>query len=151
MNMMNVTGANVVVGGDAPIKGLVDAITHAAVVLVNAQYTNAVALPSVSVTNGKETVVVIGADDSVVEAAMAKNVLHGAYGNVLSVEGVSALFNGIIGAPAKSVGNVPTVVVGGKAAVALTPLNLAFPAKRIVFYEKGGKSSSITEEEAVKK
>ena len=148
---MNVVGANVVVGGDAPVKGLVDAITHAAVVLVNAQYKNAIALPSVSITSGSETAVVIGADDSVVEAAMAKNVLHGAYGNVVSAEGVSALWNGVIGAPAKSLGNVPTVVVGGKAAVALAPLNLAFPAKRIVFYEKGGKSSSISEEEAIKK
>jgi len=146
-----IVGANVVVGGGAPVRGLVDGIAHAAVVLVNAQYANVVAVPSLSVSNGKETAVVIGADDSVVDAAVGKNIVHGAYGNVLSVDGVSAMWNGVVGAPVKSSGAVPTVSVGGKAAVALAPVNLAFPAKRIVFYEKGGKSGSISEDDAVKR
>lgn len=143
-----IVGANVVVGGGAPVKGLVDAIAHAACVLVNSQYSGVIALSSLSVTNGKDTAVIVGADDSVVEAAGAKT--YGAYGNVLSADGVSALFNGVIGAP-KSTGAIPSIVVGGKSAVALEPVNLTFPAKKIVFFEKGGKSGSISEEEAVKK
>ncbi len=144
----SIVGANVVVGGGAPVKGLVDAVAHAACVLVNAHYSGVVALSSLSVSNGKDTAVVIGADESLIEAAGAK--VYGAYGNVLSADGVSALFNGVIGAP-KSSGAVPTVVVGGKAAVALEPVNLTFPAKKIVFYEKGGKTGPISEDEAVKR
>ena len=46
---------------------------------------------------------------------------------------------------------VPTVVVQGKSANSLSPDNLAFPAKHIVFYEKGAASKSLTEDEAVQR
>jgi hypothetical protein len=87
---------------------------------------------------------------SVIDAASAKNVLYGAYDNVISTVGVSAMWGGVIhGAGGGDV--VPTVVVQGKSATPLSPDNLAFPAKHIVFYEKGAKSKSLTEEEAVQR
>jgi hypothetical protein len=69
---------------------------------------------------------------------------------VLSTTGVSALWNGYIGA-ASTNGSLPTVVVGGQAAVALEPNNLAFPSKEIYFFEKGASKKKLTEEEAIKK
>jgi hypothetical protein len=106
----------------------------------------------VSVSNGKETTVVIGGDDSVVEAGAAKG-LYGAYHNVLTADGVSSLWNGFVASSesAKSFGGLPTVVVGGKAAHATNPVNMVFPATKIVFFEKGARSGSISEDDAVKR
>lgn len=87
---------------------------------------------------------------SVVDAASAKNVLYGAYDNVISTVGVSAMWSGVIHTSGAG-DTVPTVVVQGKSATPLAPDNLAFPAKHIVFYEKGAKSKSLTEDEAVQR
>lgn len=87
---------------------------------------------------------------SVVDAASAKNVLYGAYDNVISTVGVSAMWSGVIHTSGAG-DTVPTVVVQGKSAIPLAPDNLAFPAKHIVFFEKGAKSKSLTEEEAVQR
>ena len=145
-----IVGANVVAGEGAPVRGIVAAIGEAACALINEQNTSSIAVPSVSFTKGNDTVVVINGDDSIVTAAAQKKTLYGAYHNVLSTNGVSALWNGYIGA-ASSNGSLPTVVVGGQAAVALEPNNLAFPSKEIYFFEKGASKKKLTEEEALNK
>ena len=131
---------------------------HAAAVLINEQFQAGIAVPSTSFLNsdGVSTTVVISADDSVVAAAHSKSVLHGAYHNVITVEGVSALWNGVISAAPASVATahrhaVPAVVAGGMAALPLRPHNLAQPAKHIVFYEKGAQKGALSVEEATKR
>ena len=145
-------GATVSVGGDAPVRALVEAVGMASDVLINGRSSEVLSVPSASLTSGK---VVIGADDSVVDAAVAKGVLYGAYNNVITAGGVSAGWNGVIGkAPAKPASihrfAVPAVVSSGSAAVALTPDNMV-AAGDIVFYEAGTASKSLSAEEAVKK
>src|SRR5690606_39095036 len=104
--------------------------------------------------------VVVGADDALV-AAYASNgkaarayELFGAYHNVLSPEGVSALWNGYIGA-AGSTGatadEVPVLKVGGNGAHAVVPNNLASAATRVVFYEKGAAKGKLSVDEAAKR
>lgn len=56
-------GANVVVGGSAPISGLISALGQASSVMINTMHSNCIALPSVSIVKGKDTTVIIGADD----------------------------------------------------------------------------------------
>jgi len=150
-----IVGANVVVGSEAPIRGLADAIGHAAAVLMNEQQKSSLALSSTSVVRNDKTTVIISADDSVIDEAQAKGIVYGAYANLLSTEGVSALFNGIIGAAAAPSSThrstPPAVVSGGKAVLALTPNNLSFAAKHLVFYEKGTKKAPLSEDEAVKR
>ena len=63
-----IVGANVVVGSKAPVRGLVEAVGHATTVLINEQQSMSLALPSTSFIKGKNTCVVVGADDSVVDA-----------------------------------------------------------------------------------
>jgi hypothetical protein len=115
-------------------------------------HADAIALSSVTVSNGKETTVVIGGDDSVVEAAASKG-LYGAYHNILTKAGVAALWNGFVGSSssAKAYGALPAIIAGGKTASALTPVNMVFPATKIVFFDKDARGSSISEEDAVKR
>ena len=87
---------------------------------------------------------------SVIDAAVAKGVLYGAYDNVLSTVGVSAMWSGVISANGK-VSTVPTVVVDGNSATSTDPENLACPASHIVFYEAGAATKKLTEEEAVQR
>lgn len=87
---------------------------------------------------------------SVINAAAAKNVLYGAYDNIISTQGVAAMWSGVINS-AGAGDAVPTVVVQGKSANSLSPDNLAHPASHIVFYEKGAASKSLTEAEAVQR
>jgi hypothetical protein len=56
-------GANVVVGGAAPIRGLIAAIGQASSVMINTMYSDCIAIPSVSIRKGKDTTVIVGADD----------------------------------------------------------------------------------------
>jgi len=148
-----IVGANVIVGGAAPVSGLVDAIGHATTVLLNAQAADAVALPSTSLVKGEQTAVILGADESVVDAAAQSGMLYGAYHNVLSAEGVSALWNGYLGSAstAGSSSSTPQVAVDGKAVVTCEPNNLAFPATHVIIYEKGAKKSKLSADEATKK
>jgi hypothetical protein len=104
---------------------------------------------------GGNTVVVVGAEDSIVDAAVSSSALYGAYHNLVSSAGVSALWNGVVSTPAsaKVTGRFvpPMVTNGGKAAVVLAPNNLANAAKAIAFFEKGKGKAAISEEEAVKR
>jgi hypothetical protein len=144
-----IVGANIMAGGGAPIRGVIDALEQATGVLLNVQLEDSITVPSVSISKGKETVVIIGGDDAVVNAALAKNVLYGPYSNTLSTLGVSSLFNGVIGSIPK--GGLPAVVVDGKVAISHEPNNLAFAATEIVFYKAGAKAAKLTEEEAVQR
>lgn len=201
--MSALSGANVIVGGSAPISGLVSALGQASSVMINTMHANCIALPSVSIVKGKDTTVIIGADDrcvltlvlmlmlilllsipipililipchtylesfkpslitsilhllppslppSVVDAAVAKGILYGAYDNVLSTVGVSAMWSGVIGSPGAAT-MVPTVVVDGHGATHMDPENLACPATNIVFFEAGAASKKLSEEEAVQR
>jgi len=145
-----IVGANVIAGESAPVRGLIAAVGEAACVLINAQSATSIAVPSIALTKGNDTIVVINGDDSLATSAAQKKTLYGAYHNVLSTNGVSALWNGYIGATSTN-GSLPTVVVGGQAAVALEPNNLAFPSKEIYFFEEGATKGKLTEEEAIKK
>ena len=145
-------GATVSVGGDAPVRALIEALGTASDVLINSRPNGALSVPSVALSTGK---LIIGADDSVVDAAAAKGNLYGAYNNVLTSEGISAGWNGVIGkAPAKAASThrnaVPSVVSGGKAAVALTPDNM-IGATEIVFFEAGAAKKTLTEADAAAK
>ena len=150
-NFYFLLGANIIAGSKTPVRGLIEAIGHATTVLVNEQQSMSLALPSSTFVKDKSTCVVIGSDDSINEALYASKSLYGAYHNILTSDGVSACWNGVLGSATPSNSLVPSVVVSGKCAVALPPDNLAPPATHIVFYEKGAKKASISEEEAVKK
>ena len=153
-----IVGADVSIGSAAPVRGVIEALGHAASVLINAQSASSLAVPSASIIgdDGASTTVVVSADDSVVAAALGKNKLYGAYHNVITVDGVSALWNGVITTAPASVDTsrrraVPAVVAGGFAAVPLHPNNLAHAAKHIVFYEKGAQNAPLSVDDAVKR
>jgi hypothetical protein len=140
------------------VRGLIDAVGHAASVLSNTQHPSAVTLPCTVLAKGKETAVILGGGDDVLDAAAQAGTLYGAYHNTLSPEGVSAVWGGYVSsnAAAASVSQLgststPVVVVGGKAAVANYPNNLAHPAKHVVFYEKGAAKSKLSADEALKR
>ncbi len=144
-----------VAGGNTPIRALIEAVGHASSVLINEENKSAVAVPSLVVVSGKDTVVIVGADDALVQQAAEGASLLGAYHNVLSAEGVSAMWNGVIGASSSAAAEdskfaeVPRVVVGGHAARAVVPNNLANAATRIVFFEKGTAKAPLSIDEAV--
>ncbi|KAJ1432747.1 hypothetical protein B484DRAFT_394836 [Ochromonadaceae sp. CCMP2298] len=148
-----IVGANVVVGGSAPVMALVDGLGLAATVLLNTQQPGALALACTSMVKGKETAVVVGADEEVLGAIAQSGNLYGAYHNIISPLGVSALWNGYIGPAAGSPAACPTpaVIVGGKTVLCVEPNNMAHPATHIVFYEKGAARSKLSADEAVKR
>ena len=148
-----IVGANISVGGASPVRALVEALGLASSVLLNEQNATALALPSLSLVKGGNTVVVVGADDALLDAALSSSLVYGAYNNLVMGTGVTALFNGVISTPKGATGRLaaPAIVNGGKAAVPLSPDNLTNPAKAIVFFEKGKGKSSLSEEEAVKR
>ena len=145
-------GATVSIGGDAPVRALIEALGTASDVLINSRPNGALSVPSVALSSGK---LIIGADDSIVDAAATKGNLYGAYNNVLTSDGISAGWNGVIGkAPVKAASThrnaVPSIVSGGKAAVALTPDNM-IGATEIVFFEAGAAKKTLSEAEAAAK
>lgn len=143
-----VVGATISVGDNTPVRGVIEAVGQAAGVLIGQEQAAGVVVPSTSVFNGKNTVVIVGADDNVVKSAVDKKVLYGAYHNYLSTAGVSALWNGaIVNAAADSTG----IVANGAAINIADPQNLANPAKQFIFFEKDAASASLSEEEAVKR
>jgi hypothetical protein len=148
-----IVGANIIVGEDAPIRGLVDSLGHATCVLMNEQQPDSIALASTSIVNkdGKTTIV-IGGEDNVSEAALSKGILYGAYHNILSKYGVTALWNGLISKSSTSTDiNTPVVVVGGKSAIANSPNNISNPVDTIIFYENGASKGKLSEEKAVER
>lgn len=151
-----IVGANVVVGGAAPIRALVDAMGHASTVLVNQQHEKCLALPCSSFYNKGETTIIIGANDSMIQAGAQAGSLYGAYHNVMTPSGVSAMWNGYIGPSSKvttAVGDsiAPIVVVNDQATIPTVPFNMVHAAKRVLFLEEGANASKLTTEEAVQR
>ena len=146
-----------VVGGAAPVSALIAALGHAGSVLINEQHADALALPSTCVTKGGDTVLIIGGgDDAVAEAAeKAGGELFGAYHNIMTEHGVSAMWNGRIGTAAGAAvaggSGTPLVSVDGKAAVPVSPNNLAFTPKHVVIFEKGASKGKLSADEAIKR
>lgn len=140
-----IVGANIVAGGDAPVRGVVEAITQASTVVLNEKLKDSLALPSTSLTKGKKTLLVVGGDDSLLASAATSGSLHGAYGNILTTDGVSAYYNAIISAGGKG-GSVPSVVSNGLSLLPVLPNNMASPVTDIAFV---GSSGAISEGDAV--
>lgn len=146
-----IVGAKVVMGSKVPIRGAIHALGHAATVLGNVDF-DAIALPSLSTVKGSMSTVIVNAPDGLVSAAHAAKSLHGAYHNVCSEKGVSAMWNGLIAnAPATYEGEVPLVVSDKQSVIPVPPVNFAFPAKTFVFYEQGAGKATLSEAEAVKR
>lgn len=160
-----IVGANIIAGNDAPILGIVKAINQAACVVLNEQAPSTISVPSISFSskNG-DTTIVIGADDSVVNAVSAtaasgKVTLHSAYGNLIAAEGVSGLWNGVIGPSglastfkhtSDDFGGLqlpPVVEVNNMVAVPVNCDNLINPVTKVIFYEKGNKKAKLSSEE----
>lgn len=146
-----IVGANVVVGGTAPIRGLIDAIGLATTIYINSTRNDILALPSTCISKGSNTVIIVGADDSVVDAATSKNVLYGAYHHAISKNGVFSLWNSYIGNGATSAGDIPSIVIGGKSVKPLAQKSAASSPTSIIFFEAGATKKDLTEDEALKK
>jgi hypothetical protein len=127
---------------------------------VNDTIPTSLAIASIALNDGKNTVVIVGADDAVLKILAGKPIVYGAYHNILSSSGVSAMWNGYITEASVTVPvtdssllstPLPSVVVNGMKAVTTPPFNLVHPAKHIVFYEKDSKKGVVTEADAVSK
>lgn len=149
-----IVGANIVFGRDASVRGLIHAIGHAAALIANQPSSAGVVLPSTVFTKGKESYVLLGAEDSF--GAGNEN-LYGRYYHNIAADSISALFNGHIvsvgaGAKVAHANSSPLVVVQDKATATLAPNNKTFPAKTFVIVDSknalNGKAT-LTKEEAV--
>lgn len=133
-----VVGGDVVAGNLVPIRGVIEGMNLAATVLVNAQHASKIALPSTTFT-GKSTVAVINAPDSII--SQVKGAVYGAYGNVFSADGVSAMWGGRIAAgnPAELsdsfFADVPTVTAGKFCVQPVEPVNMVHPAASVFIYD----------------
>lgn len=147
-------------GSGAPIRGILEAYGMAGAAMINAESRSSLAVPCLTLTkDGKTTVVVGDVSDDVVNKAAASGTLYGAYWNVLTEFGVSAMFNGVIRTAEGAVGGsvvhgfagtppVPIVVANAKAAVPLQPNNFSHVVDTIVFV---GNDEKLTLEEAKNK
>jgi len=163
-----IVGGNVVAGEQAPVRGIIEAITLAASVVVNnnPNIGNTLSIPTAtSFSLGKDSThsgLLVGAPDDVVEAVSQKHTLYSPYGIIVNDQGMSAMWNGYIGnkssaEPASDNNNnqwharVPPVIVGNHGTVVHEPHNVAHTAQHILFYEKGGKKTEITTDDVVKR
>lgn len=153
-------GANIVAGGQAPIRGIIEAYAIGAAAMINSESSSSLALPSLAVTkNGKTTLVVGDIDDELVRTAYSSGTLYGAYCNVLTETGVSAVFNGCImpadkvSAPQTSAAirwspALPSVVSEGYTTATLNPDNFVPSPSTVVFV---GQEKSLTKDQAAAK
>jgi hypothetical protein len=144
-----IVGCTVTCGAETPIRGLIAGLGHGACVMINEEQSEGIALPSICVSKGDKTLLVIGADDSFVSSAVSSGILYGAYHNYLCPEGVSALWNGVIGPKAVPSENsmCPAVTVGKHAVYATVPDNMATAPTEICFFDQ--KDGSLSLEDAV--
>ncbi len=151
-----IVGASVVVGQDCPVSGLIHSLGYATTVVLNESELPLIALPSSVFIKNQQSIVVVNADDSVVEAGVnAGATLYGRYHHTLATAGVASLWNGMVTFATKaSIATfqpVPHVVVQGQAVSVLEPDNFTYTATHIVLYEPKGKAEVLKGEEAVKK
>ena len=109
-------------------------------------------LASLSLVKGNETALVVGAPEEFNQFALSQNILYGAYHNVISTAGTSAVWKGVVAPVSGDSGSdTPLVVVKGNAARAVNPNNLAFAPASLFFYEAGAKKTKLSEADAVKR
>lgn len=147
-----IVGASISVGSKAPIRGMIEAIGTASDVIINTRTSDVLSVSGTALTNGT---LIINADDSVIDAAKSKNLLYSAYNTILTSNGMSAGWNGIIDKSAKPASgghrfDIPQIVSDSTVGV-VQPDNMMALPKNLVFYEKGGKTGSMTEAAAVAK
>lgn len=147
-----IAGADISVGAATPVRGMIEAIATAACEVMNGKLADSVAIPSCTVVKNGVTTVIVNADDSVVDAF--ENHIYGAYANLISPNGVSALFNGVIGTAPSSLAatskfTAPHVVVNGKSIKALQPYNMVGKASTLVFFEAGAAKKSLNEADMI--
>lgn len=148
-----IVGANVIVGQNNGLDGIIKGLGHATSVVVNSSVPDSIAVQSVSFVKGKDTFVVVNGDDAVVDAATKAGVqLYGNYYNILSKNGVAAVFNGSVASSkselVKSASFTPdrvTVVSGEQTVYPISPNNIAFPAKTLIILDKTGSLKSDNE------
>jgi len=153
-NNNEIVGANIVIGGAAPVRAMIEVIGHANTVLVNQQQSLSVALPSTVLVKGADTAVILNTNDDIVEAAAAAGLLYGAYHNILTPDGVTAMWNGYLGSSKKltaTSSKTPVVSVNDKVTINLEPNNVVFSPKHIIFYDKGASKGKLSIDEAVKR
>lgn len=148
-------GANIIAGADAPVRGVLEAYGIAAAAMINSESKHSLAIPCLTVQKEGKTVVIVGENlDAVAAKAFAKGSLYGAYWNVLTEFGVSAIFNGLVGSADGVAGTtvvegfagcspIPVVVSKGSAALAVSPDNFCGAIDKIVFI--GDKTLSADE------
>ena len=147
-----VSGANVCAGSAVSVMGIVDAVGSAYCGTFNEKFSDAVALSSLSLVKNGETALVVGAPDEFTQSTIAKKTIYGAYHNVISTAGTSAVWNGaIVPSTDGSGSNSPAVVVKGSSVRVLNPNNLAFAPSSLFFYEAGAKKSKLSTADAVKR
>jgi hypothetical protein len=131
---------------------MVHAMTIAASGVITSLNVDAVAVPSCSMNNGT---LVINADQSVVDTAISNGTLYGAYGNIITKEGVSAMWDGAITGVSSSTKvnkfGATHIVNDGTTAIMLQPDNMINKPNKVIFYEAGTKNSSLNETDAVAK
>lgn len=146
-----IVGANVVAGGAAPICGLIDAIGLATTVYMNSTQKDILALSSTCIVKGSSTILIIGADDTVIDAAASKSVLYSAYHNAVSKNSVYSLWNSYIGTGAIAPGEIPSIVSGGRIIKPLAQKSAASSPTSIIFFEAGAMKKALTQEEGLRK
>ncbi len=154
-----IAGANVIAGAQSSIRSIVDALSIASSAIINAEKAHSLALPSLVVNKGSETIAVVGnISNALVGKALSSGTLYGAYCNVLCANGVSAVFNGAIVSstdisPTTFSGFTPRephpAVVSNESSVKiLNPDNLTFPVSTFIFI---GSEPNLTVDEAAAK
>lgn len=130
--------------------------------MINEESKHSLALPSLVLRKGDQTVVVVGeVSEELINKTFANGSLYGAYFNVLTDVGVTAVFNGCIvsadaqpTSPTSSLDGFryreayPNVVSNGSTAVAIYPDNFIAPASVFVFV---GTENALTVAEAAAK
>jgi len=150
-----IVGSNIVAGEQVPLAGVVESMCTAATVLVNAQQGDRVALSSTSFEKAGTTAAVVhtAGEAGAASAALAKkgSNVYGHYCNTFSADGVSAMWNGHIGASASGAADwsasLPGVSVEGSAdqVHAVDPVNMMGPVATLYFVEASAKELSAEE------
>lgn len=153
-------GANIIAGEKSSIRGVINALTIAGSAMINSDCSHVLAVPSLVVTkNGVTTLLLGNISDDLIAKACSSGTLYGAYANAISLNGVSALFNGAIvptsvlppdpvfsGFYARE--PYPAVVSNGSVVRLVNPDNFTFSPSTVVFI---GTESSMTLDNAITK
>ena len=112
--------------------------------MINENESEGISIPSNVIVHKDRTYIVIGGDDEFVNAAAAKNILYGAYNNYISINGVSALWNGykLSSYNDASVVVPPVIAIKNEYIVSNPPDNLINSASEIIFIDSASPSKS---------